>query len=99
MKDVSKMTAEELKSYVATMQQTIEKQAEILKTAKITKEKSDYFRTANSDEKHSYRTLSETKKHLEAKHSKILDVFKKENNDKLMTSNEFHALLVKHINV
>lgn len=66
----------------------------VLSRAKIIKEDSDFFKSNKNDDAIKYRNLSETKKYLESKHSDILDTMKQNNNNKMMTSDEFHKALV-----
>ena len=83
----------ETKTASKTIEQ-LQKENDILRaklsTATIKKEFSDYFRNKDSETAKVYKNISETAKHIESKHSDILDAMKKENSDNLLTVTTFN---------
>jgi len=75
----------------------------VLSKVKIVKEFSDYFRNKESDTAKVYKNISETAKHIESKHSDILDAIKTQNDNKLITITKFNELvataLKEHLNL
>jgi len=65
----------------------------VLSTAKIVKEFSDYFRNKDSDTHKIYKNLSETAKHIESKHSDILDKMYRDNAGKYITVSQFNDIV------
>jgi len=90
MTDIKDMTHDELIKYAMNV-------SEKLKTAKIIKENSDYFRTNKENVAIAYKNLSETKKYFEVNNEEFLKTCVESNNNELLTSEQFHKFLSEKI--
>ena len=68
---------------------------EKLSNARIVKEFSTYFRNKDSEDAKTYKNISETAKHIESRHSEVLDKMKAQNDNKLLTISQFNNNVAK----
>ena len=92
-------TLEELQQKNADLQASLNVATEKLKNAKFVKDFSDYFRNKDSNDAKVYKNISETAKHVESKHSEILDAMKTQHNNKLLTVSQFNNAVVSALKV
>lgn len=89
-----KQTMETLQAQIEEQKTIIANYAEKMKTAKFVKEVSEVFRNKTTNQAMKFSSLSETKKHFETTQLDYCLSLVKRNDNTLLTSAEFHALVI-----